>query len=252
MNAPDFSLDAKVALVTGAGRGIGLAMAKALASRGCAVALQDVDQDVASAEVEAMRRQGARAIALGGDLREVSIAEGLVERTVSGLGGLHILINNGAIQKRGPWTEATAEEIAAQQRANLVMPIRLCQIAVPHMRRGGYGRVINLGSITQRGLPQLMPYAMTKSATDNMTRALAKDLAPLGITVNIICPGWFNTFRNRAEFAEPGALEQGGKRVPLGRVGEPEDCGGIALLLCSPAGGYITGQTIFIDGGMSA
>ncbi len=98
----------------------------------------------------------------------------------------------------------------------------------------------------------MLPYSMSKSALENLTKALARDLATDGITVNMIAPGYFNTWRNREQFQKPEDFERGGKWVPMGRVGEPDDAGGLAVFLCSDASSYITGQTIFLDGGMSA
>ena len=129
----------------------------------------------------------------------------------------------------------------------------LCQQAVPIFRGQGFGRIINLGSIQQKtGNASMLPYAASKSALENITKALARELAKDQITVNMLSPGWFNTWRNRHDFKTPEDMIATGKRaVPLGRIGEPQDCGGVALLLCSDAGAYITGQTIFVDGGMS-
>ena len=99
----------------------------------------------------------------------------------------------------------------------------------------------------------MLPYSISKSALDHMTRALARDLAKDGITVNLLAPGYFNTWRNRDEFPTPEVMaERGQRHVPLGRVGQPEDVAGVAVLLCSPAGEYITGQTIYVDGGLSS
>ena len=246
---PDFSLHGKVALITGAGRGIGLAIGKALTAAGCAVALQDIEQDVAEAKA---RKLGGRSMALGGDIRDLAVVATFVGQVVEKLGGLHILINNAAIQSEKHWTQYTPDEIEEQWRANLVAPIVLCQQAVPVFRRQSWGRILNVGSIQQqRGNPKMLPYAMGKAALENMTIAMARDLAADGITVNLLAPGYFNTHRNRDHLRTGADLARAGKWVPAGRVGEPEDAAGAALLFCSEAGKYITGQTIYVDGGMS-
>ena len=145
------------------------------------------------------------------------------------------------------------EDFRRQFDADLLMPILLCREAVPLMKQKKWGRIINLGSIQQRGAnPGMLPYSLSKAAIDKLTKALARDLAKDQITVNCIAPGWINTWRNRNDFKNEEDMKSRGKHVPIGRVGQPSDFAGITLLLCSDAGEYITGQTIFVDGGMSA
>ena len=196
---------------------------------------------------------GARAIALGGDATELASAESWMEETAASLGGLHILINNAAVQKEGSWLELDREDIERQVRADFVLPILLCQQAVPILRRAGWGRIINVGSIQQKaGNPQMLAYAMSKAALENMTRALGRELAGENITVNLIAPGYIDTFRNQKNFRSDTDKEEAGRGIPAGRLGQPEDCAGLAMLLCSEAGSYITGQSIYVDGGLSA
>jgi len=253
MEGPNLRLDGRVALITGAGRGIGLGIARALSSAGAAVAIQDLDLDVARAEARNITQQGGRAIAIGGDITELSLPQAAVGQTVRELGGLQILINNAAIQMSKNWMEFTVDQITAQVNADFISPILFCQQAAAVFKPQGFGRIINIGSIQQRvGNPQMLPYAMCKAALENLTRGLARVLAPEGITVNLLAPGYFNTWRNRDDFKTPQDLiERGRKYVPMGRIGEPQDCAGVALMLCSDAGAYITGQTIYVDGGMS-
>jgi glucose 1-dehydrogenase len=253
MTAPNFSLHGKVALITGAGRGIGLGIARALASAGCAVAIQDLDRDVALLEVDRIHKEGGRGLALSGDISDLNLPQQLIDQTTHHLGGLHILINNAALQSTRHWLENTPDEIEHQWRANLISPILLCQLAVPLFKRQRWGRILNIGSIQQlAGNPTMMPYAMSKSALENMTKGLARDLAKDDITVNLIAPGYFNTWRNRDHLRTQKEIDQRGRDyVPMERIGEPEDIGGLALMLCSEAGSYITGQNIHCDGGMS-
>jgi NAD(P)-dependent dehydrogenase (short-subunit alcohol dehydrogenase family) len=248
-----FRLDGRVALLTGAGRGIGLAMAKALATAGCAVAIQDIDLEVARAEAKKINEQGGRAIALGGDVCDLSLPAKLVAEVVRELGGLHVLVNNAAIQDEKHWMKVTAEEMQQQIRADLVSPILFCQLVTPIFRKQRWGRIVNLGSVQQRaGNPDMLPYSLCKAAVEKLTTALARDLAGDQITVNLIAPGWINTYRNEHNFSSPQDKAEKGKRVvPIGRVGEPSDFAGVILLLCSDAGEYITGQWIYVDGGLS-
>jgi glucose 1-dehydrogenase len=141
-----------------------------------------------------------------------------------------------------------------QIRADLISPILFCQLVVPILKKQRWGRIVNLGSVQQRGgNPHMLPYSLCKAAMEKLTMALARDLAADQITVNLIAPGWINTQRTEQNFSSPqDKAEKGKKAVPLGRVGEPSDFAGVILLLCSDAGEYITGQSIFVDGGFGA
>jgi glucose 1-dehydrogenase len=209
---------------------------------------------VAEREARWIRAGGGRAIALGGDVVQVSAARNMVGHVVKKFGGLHVLINNAAIQKREHWMEMSIEEMSRELRANLLTPIALCQKATPIFKKQKWGRIINVSSIQEKGGNEnMLPYAISKLALENVTKPLARDLAKEGITVNTIAPGFINTYRNRHQFKTKADLERMGlKHVPQGTIGEPEEFAGITLLLCSDAGRYITGQTIFVDGGMSA
>jgi NAD(P)-dependent dehydrogenase (short-subunit alcohol dehydrogenase family) len=247
------SLHGKVALITGSGRGIGLGIAQALSRAGAAVAIQDIDLPVAQAESEKIRAGAAHAIALGGDVSDPAAAGAWIDQTVSQLGGLHILVNNAAIQSHRAWDHVPIEEIETQIRANLVTPIVLCQRAIPIFRQQQFGRVINLGSIQQvRGNPGMLPYSLSKAALEKLTKAVARSEVRNGITVNMLAPGFFRTWRNRDYFNDPQKVAGTANWVPIGRAGEPQDCAGIALFLCTDAASYITGQIIFVDGGMSS
>ena len=252
MESVRLRVDGKVALITGAGRGIGLGMARALASAGAAVAIQDIDEAAAQQEARRINEQGGKAIALGGDLADLTLPRRLVADVVRQLGGLHILVNNGSIQSEQHWSEVSIEQIRREFDADLITPILLCQQAVPIFRAQRWGRIINLGSIQQiKGNPTMLPYSLCKSAMTRLTTALARDLGRDGITVNLIAPGWFDTHRNRHYFSDDQVKQREGARLPAGRIGRPCDVAGLTLLLCSDDGEYITGQSIHVDGGMS-
>lgn len=250
--ATRFDLSGRVALLTGAGRGIGLAMARALAGAGCAVAIQDLDLTVAEVAAAAINDAGGRAVAFGGDVLDLALPAQLVADVVEQLGGLHVLFNNASIQDRKAWTDLSTAEMERDLRADLISPILLCQQVVPIFRRQRFGRIVNLGSVQQRNAnPTMLPYSLAKAGLEKLTVGLARELAKDNVTVNLIAPGWIgNTVRNAEEFASVEEKDRAAKRaVPLGRLGEPEDMAGLALLLCSDAGSYITGQNIFVDGG---
>jgi NAD(P)-dependent dehydrogenase (short-subunit alcohol dehydrogenase family) len=250
MSLERFRMDGRVALLTGAGRGIGLGIAEALASAGCAIAVQDIDEAAAQSAAGKIRSAGARAIALGGDIGDLALPATLIGQTVAQLGGLHVLVNNASIQSHQKWLDVTVEQLESEFRANLFAPILLCQQVAPILRSQRWGRIINIGSVQQRGgNPNMLPYSLTKAAIEKLTTALSRDLVRDQVTVNTIAPGWFNTLRNQHDFSTPQIVAERGKAVPIGRIGEPEDCAGAALLLCSDAGSYITGQTIYVSGG---
>lgn len=250
-NMDSFRLDGRVALLTGAARGIGCAIAQALAGAGAKIALQDIDLEAAKLEVAALKAKGISALALGGDATRLQDAEEWVHHTQEQLGPIDILVNNASIQDSHnleEWTTAQVEEIL---RANVAAPWRLSQLVVPHMREQRWGRILNIGSIQGiRGYLGMAPYSASKAAIHNLTNSFARALGKDGITVNCIAPGYFNTYRNRDSVAHHTARNDKFDWLPLRRVGEPSDCAGAALLLCSEAGSYITGAILHVDGGM--
>lgn len=251
MAFPDFTVTGRTALITGSARGIGLAMAKTLAAGGAAVAIQDIDYDVALSEAAAIRDAGGRAVGLGGDLTDLSLPDRLVEQTVAELGPISILINNGSIQHYGNFFDHPIERMRQELDANILAATRLCQLVIPAMQQAKWGRVINFSSIqAKNGNPSAPSYAMSRAAMENLTRGLGRRFARDGITVNCISPGWFDTYRNRNDLTSEEVKIDRGRHVPIGRLGKPEDCAGLCLLLCSRAGEYITGQVINVDGGM--
>src|SRR5438874_7909105 len=170
MRHPDFDLTERVALVTGAARGIGLAIVFALASAGCAVAIQDLDLAEAKKRSREINDADGRAVALGGDVENPAIAGKLLRDTVRALGGLHILVNNASVQSRQPWTKLDVKEFDRTFHANVATPMRLRAVAEPIFRRQRWGRIVNVGSIQQKaGNENMLAYAMSKAALKNMT-----------------------------------------------------------------------------------
>ena len=249
-----FDLSGQVALITGAGRGIGLAMAQALAAAGCAVALQDIDLPIAQQQADAINKTGAKAVAFGGDIYDLTLPARLVTEVIQQLGQLNILVNNAAVQLEKNWLSVSAEELQKEFQADLISPILFIQTVWPIFKLQKSGRIINLGSVQQRAAtPGMFPYSISKGALEKITRGLCREMAQHNVTINQIAPGWISaTHRNRKQLSSPEVIAEMGKHVPLGRLGEPGDFRGIILLLCSAAGSYITGQSIFVDGGMSA
>lgn len=252
---PNFDLRGRNALVTGAGRGIALGIVRALAGAGAAVAIQDIDEDAANRAVEALKKGGAHAVALGGDVSDPTVADALVGRAVDALarGPLHVLVNSASVQSHRPFGEWDADECARVFNTNQTSMVLLTQKAVEQMKRARWGRVLNVSSVQAgRGDPNMLPYAMSRGAILPMTHGLAARLGEFGITVNQISPGYVHTLRNAEQGTYAEANAKIGPSIPLRRVGRYDDCAGAALLLCSEAGSWITGQNLGVDGGWTA
>jgi NAD(P)-dependent dehydrogenase (short-subunit alcohol dehydrogenase family) len=249
-----FRLDGKAAIITGGSKGLGLAMAEGLASAGAAVALvsRNVDEAAAAAE-QVSREYGTRAIGIGADVTDNDAVKRMVDRTVGQLGGVDILINNAGINIRGPIDELTYDEFRQVQEINVNGPWLCARAVTPLLKQRKWGRIINLAStLGVVGLANRTPYATSKGAVVQFTRALALELAPFNITCNAICPGPFLTAMN-----EPIAHTEEAKKfivgaVALNRWGKLEEIQGAAIFLASDASSFVTGSLLTVDGGWTA
>ena len=244
------TLKKKRALVTGASRGIGAAIAKALAAEGASVAITyERSEEKALAVVREIETAGGKAVAFAANSADPQAVRESINRTVAELGGLDILVNNAAIASWSTVEEISLEDIDALLNVNVRGVILACQAAIPHLGKGG--RIINIGSIAgERVLvPGVTVYAATKSALRSLTAGLSRDLGPRGVTVNLMQPGSTDTEMNPAD-GEHAAAQLG--HISLGRFGKSEDIAAAVVFLAGPGAKQITGTTITVDGGAIA
>lgn len=239
----------KRALVTGASRGIGAAIAQALAENGADVAITYAGSaDRAAEAVKAIEAKGRKGVAIQADSKDPAAIKRSVNEAVSQLGGLDILVNNAAIALYNLIADISVEEIDAMFRVNMRSPILAAQAAIPHLPAGG--RIISIGSAGADrivGEPGSV-YYMTKSALQSFTRGLARELGPRDITVNLVQPGSTNTDMNPAN-GESADWQR--SLMPLGRYGDPADVAAAVLFFASPGAKHITGTILNVDGGLN-
>lgn len=254
-NALDrFRLDGKVALVTGGSRGLGRAIADALASAGARVVVTARDAEVARrTALEVRGTSEAPSLGLGVDVTRRGEVEAMVAKAVDACGQLDILVNNAGINIRGPIEELSEDDWDAVVDTNLKGPWLCCRAAAPIMKAQRWGRVINVSSMLgEISMPGRTPYASSKGGLTLMTKTLALEWARDGINVNALCPGPFATEINTPLLNDPQARAQMEADVPLARWGDPTELGPAAIFLASDASSFMTGATLFIDGGYTA
>ena len=251
--AGPFRLDGKVAIVTGASRGLGRAMALALAEAGADVAVAARNTAEIEDTAHAVEQRGRRALAITTDVAEYAQVESLVARTVDGLGGLHIVVNNSGIAAVRSVLEMPPEEFVRTVQVNLVGVFNGCRAAAARLTGQQAGKVINMASVmAAAGLAGYTAYAASKGGVIAFTKCLAVEWARYGVQVNAIAPGWFVTARNAEAFADAKVRDRLLRDVPMRRTGELAEIGPLAVYLAAPASSYMTGQTIFLDGGHTA
>lgn len=249
-----FDLGGRSAIVTGGSKGLGNAIAAGLASAGADVMLTSRHGDEAAAAAATIASDfGRRAIGIRSDVTSPSDCDALVEQTLAAFDRIDILVNNAGIVVRGPIDEISYEAFREAQVTNVDGTWLLSRAVVPHMRRARCGRIINLSStLGLVGLENRTPYATSKGAVVQLTRALALELAPFEITVNALCPGSFLTPMNEP-FADAEPTRKFiARNVALGRWGRLEEIQGAAIFLASDAASYVTGSVLTVDGGWTA
>ena len=246
-------LDGKVALVTGASRGLGRAMALALAEAGADVtvaARSKPDLEETARQVEA---RGRRALVVPTDVSLFSAVEALVSQTIRSLGRLDIIVNNSGVARVAPLAELDPADWQRVIDTNLTGVFNGCRAAAPNLIAQQSGKVINVASVlAEVGLSGYVAYAASKGGVISLTKALAVEWARYNIQVNALAPGWFVTPMNEEAFADLKIRERLLRDVPMRRTGRLEEIGPLTVYLASSASDFMTGQTIFLDGGHSA
>jgi NAD(P)-dependent dehydrogenase (short-subunit alcohol dehydrogenase family) len=246
-------LSGKTALITGASKGLGKAMALALAEAGADLALVSRDLEKLMETAAAVRAHGVQAEAIRADVTDESQVAVLEKKVAARFGRIQILVNSAGINIRKNVTDFTLVEWRSVLDTNLTSVFLLCRAFVPLMRGQGYGRILNLTSIMSHvALPGRTAYAASKTGLLGFTKALALELAPEKITVNGISPGPFATEMNMPLMQNPELSREFISKIPLARWGKVEEVGRLAVYLCSEDAGFITGTDILIDGGWTA
>jgi len=248
-----FDLTGKVALVTGASSGIGRAMAATLAQAGAAVVLVARRRDELGGTATAIAAAGGRASALPVDLTDRAALRFAAARAGDAFGAVDIVVNAAGINVRRPMQEVTDDDWDRTLALNLTAPFFLAQALAPAMIARRWGRIINIGSLQSvRAFADSAPYGATKGGIMQLTRAQAEALSRHGITANAIAPGFFRTPLTAPVFADAARAGAMAARTMVGRNGEMDDLAGTLLFLASRASDYVTGQTLFVDGGFTA
>jgi gluconate 5-dehydrogenase len=252
MTSHPFDLTGKVALITGAYRGLGFAIAKGLAAAGATVVLNGRKSEALAAAAKALTDAGFRASTQAFDVTDGDAARACVTTIEGEIGHLDILVNNAGIQRRNRIVDFKQQDWDDIIATNLTAPFLVSQAALPGMIARRSGKIIHIASLmSELARPTVVPYTAAKGGVRQLTRGMAVELAAHNIQVNAISPGYFATEMNRALIDDAEFNAWVCKRTPAGRWGQPDEIAGLAVFLSSAAANYITGQLITIDGGMS-
>ena len=242
-------LEQRIAIVTGAGQGIGRAIALGLAREGARVAIADVNEESANTVKNEIEASGGRALAIPTDVSNEKSVQAMVEKSLKEFLRVDILVNNAGIFPTSPVEEMSEEDWDRVIGTNLVGAFLCARAVVPKFLEQGTGRIISITSGRAfQGAKNGAHYAASKAGIIGFSKSLALELAPHGITVNVICPGITDTAQPRGHQIEEQIYAQA-QKIPLGRIGQPEDLVGPAVFLASDAAAFITGQTILVNGG---
>ena len=252
MTHPLFDLSGRVALVTGAYRGLGFSIARGLAQAGATVILNGRKPDELARAAKALTDATLKADVAVFDITDRDAIHAGVDAAIARHGAIDILVNNAGIQRRGPLVDFPQKEWDEVIATNLTAPFVVSQAVLPGMIARKRGKIIHVASLmSELARPTVVPYTAAKGGVRQLTRGMAVELAPMGIQVNAIAPGYFATEMNRALIDDAEFNAWVCKRTPAGRWGEPDELAGLAVFLASGASNYMTGQMLVMDGGMS-
>ena len=248
---------ARVAIVTGAARGIGAATARRLAEDGFAVAVLDLDETTAKTTVEAIESAGGRALAVGADVSDAEQVQTAVDRVVAELGPPTVLVNNAGVIRDNLLFKMTESDWDTVMDVHLRGAFLMSRAVQKHMTAACWGRIINLSSTSALGNRGQANYAAAKAGLQGFTKTLAIELGKFGVTVNAVAPGFVQTEMTRATAERIGMefeafLQAAGKEVPVGRVGQPEDIAHMVSFFASEGAGFVSGQVVYVAGGPKA
>ena len=247
-----FSLKGQVAIVTGASRGLGYEMALAVAESGARVYMTARGKEQLEQAAAGLRERGLDVHAHAFDLADGDQCVAAIRSIAEAEGRLDILVNNAGINAWEPLAEATTATWDKIMRTNVRGPYLLCREAARSMVPRGYGRIVNVGSaMAVKGREKITAYVASKHGLAGLTRALAAELGPSGVTCNMMAPGYFLTEINTTILARPGYEKGVSSRIPLGRWGAPEEAGGVVAFMVSKAASYMNGHVLVVDGGLT-
>jgi len=247
-----FDLSGKVAIVTGASRGLGQYFARALAGAGADLVITSRTLSSLTEFKQEIESLGKKALAIELDVLSQSDIENMVQKAIKEYGKIDILVNNAGLNIRKPSVDFSMQDWDTVLDTNLKGSFFCAQAVAKEMIKQKYGRIINMGSCTcVFGMEGIAPYTASRGAILSMTRSLAVEWGKFGITVNVLAPGWFKTAQNAVLYENKEWLDYINSRIPLNRVGHPNDLDGTVVFLASDASEYITGQIILVDGGFT-
>ena len=253
INANTFRLDGRLALVTGSSSGIGLALARGLGQAGASLVLNGRDPAKLETTATRLRTEGLTVFCRAFDVTDAAASEAAVAAIEADVGAIEILVNNAGLQRRGAFHEFAPADWADIMRTNVDSMFYVGQAAAKRMVPRGRGRIINICSVqSELGRPGIAPYAASKGAVKMLTKGMAIDLGPHGITVNGIGPGYFKTELNQKLVDDPTFSAWLINRTPSRRWGEVEDLAPAAVFLASDAGRFVNGHILYVDGGVTA
>jgi NAD(P)-dependent dehydrogenase (short-subunit alcohol dehydrogenase family) len=247
-----FDLTGQVAMVTGTSRGLGQYFARALAQAGADLVLTSRKRETLRDFEKEITAMGRRAVCLELDVRDYESIQQMAREAEAAFGQIHILVNNAGCNVRKPALEVTWDDWNLVLETNLRGSFFVAQAVARGMIAKGYGRIINVGSVTSVfGYAGLAPYGASRGGIRQMTMSLADDWGKHGVTVNCLAPGWFRTEQNKVMYEDAQWVEYLVERIPVKRAGQPNDLDGAVVFLASEASRYVTGQTLLVDGGIS-